>query len=341
MSNIKSAGIKHVDKCRVSIIWLSPGMKLKDKSIVVFGFGIQGKAQALNLKEGGFNITVCLPETSKSITDVKNAGLRLVTNPVKAALEADIAAFMVPDLVQKGLYNGINTTLPKNAAIVFAHGLNIHYKLIEPREDLDIILVAPLAHGDSVRQFFIEGKKLPALISVHQDATGNARSIAKEYAKGIGASEEKILETTFKEETETDLFVEQALICGGLWKLISSAFETLVEAGYSPDIAYYSCVKEVKILTDLFAKFGIHGTFQRISDTARYGALSRGPRVINDAVKGEMKTILGEIRDGNFFNELEDEVLREKSTSTAELMRKIAEHSIETLHKKLNAGEDV
>lgn len=308
---------------------------IKDKSIVIFGFGMQGKAHALNLKESGHNVTVCLPEASSSIAEVKSTGIPLVTDPVKAARIADIAVLLVPDSTQASLYKEIEDFFPRNSAILFAHGLNIHYKMIDPREDLDVILVAPLAHGHAVRKFFIDNTGLPVMIGVKQNVSGRAWQIAREYAKGIGATGERLIETTFSEETETDLFVEQTLICGGLWRLITSAFETLIEEGYNPEIAYFSCLKEVKILSDLFANFGILGTFERISDPARYGALSRGPRIIGESVKSEMKKALGEIRSGKFIEELAGEMAAGEKSKTVEMMQRVAEHTLETLHKRL------
>lgn len=308
---------------------------IRDKSIVIFGYGAQGRAHAMNLQDSGLKVTICLPETSLSIGEVKSSNFPLITNPKEAAKKADIAAFMVPDSVQKNLYSEIEDALPLNSAIVFAHGLNIHYKLIKPREDIDVILVAPMAHAETVRRMYLEKVSIPTLIAVHQNITGSAWQIAKAYAINFGATERTTIETTFAEETETDLFAEQALICGGIWGLITAAFDTLVGEGYSPEIAYYCCLKETKIMTDMFARFGILGTFERISDTARFGALSRGPKIIDDHVKEQMEKVIAEIKDGRFMKELEEELKKGKETKTNTMMKSIAEHKLELIHKKL------
>lgn len=307
--------------------------------IVIFGFGAQGRSHALNLKESGFDVTVCIPEGSSRIADVLALGFKLVHDAKKAASIAEVAAFMVPDALQKNLYNEIAESLPNNSALVFAHGLSIHYKLIEPRNDLDVVLVAPLAHGSAVRQFYIDGKKVPVMIGIAQNVTSRAWQIAKDYARGLGSSDDKMIETTFKEETETDLFAEQALICGGLWRLITAAFETLVEEGYSPEIAYYSCLKETQILSEMFARLGIFKTFETISDTARFGALSRGPKIINDDVKKEMKKTVEEIKSGRFFSELQEEMQKGDKGETTAIMKNIAEHMLEAIHKKISKGD--
>lgn len=307
---------------------------LTAKSLVIFGYGAQGRAQAMNLRDSGLNVTICLPASSSTVTDVKSAGLPLIINPVEAAKKADIAVLLVPDAVQAGLYDDVESSLPKNATLVFAHGLNIHYKRIQPRKDLDVILVAPMSHGNIVRKMYLEKLGPAILVAVQQDATGRAWQTAKEYAAGIGATDGKIIETTFAEETETDLFAEQSLICGGISKLITAAFDTLTDAGYSPEIAYYCCLKEAKIMTDMFADFGIHGTFEQISDTARFGALSRGPRIIDSRVKEQLKKVLDEIRDGSFMREFEEELQKGKYSRTKEMMKVLAEHKIELLHKE-------
>jgi ketol-acid reductoisomerase len=311
-------------------------MDIKKKPIVIFGFGAQGRAHALNLQDSGMNITICLPESSLSIADVKSSNFDLITDPQEAAKKAEIAIFLVPDQAQKDLYNEIKDSLPLNSTLIFAHGLSIHYKLIEPREDLDIVLVAPMAHGNAVRTMFLEKTGVPMLIAVGQNVTGAAWQTAKFYATALGSTEKSTIKTTFAEETETDLFTEQSLICGGLWGLIKSAFETLVEAGYSPEIAYYCCLKEAKIMSEMFANFGILGTFEKISDTARFGALSRGPRVIDKHVKEQMKEVLNEIRDGRFIDELEKEL--EGSEKTKEMMKSLSKHQLELMHKKINKG---
>lgn len=307
---------------------------IKNRSIVIFGFGSQGKAHALNLMDSGMQVTICLPESSLSIMDVKSSGFKLISDPVKAAKKADIAAIMVPDAVQKALYDEIKEALPVNSTLVFAHGLNIHYELFKPRDDLDVILVAPMAQGDAVRKMFLDKLGVPTLIAVKQNITGSAWQTAKAYARGIGATDDRILETTFAEETETDLFSEQTLTVGGLWGLITAAFDTLVEDGYSPEIAYYCCLKEVKILSDMFARLGILGTFERISDTARFGALSKGPQIIGNEVREQMKKVLQEIKNGDFITELKEDFQRGKETKTKGIMKRISEHKLEHMHKQ-------
>lgn len=302
---------------------------IKEKKIVIFGFGTQGRAQAQNLQDNGLDVTICLPESSTSIADVKTAGFGLITDAATAAKMADIAVFMVPDTVQGALYSEIKHNLPLNSTILFAHGFSVHYKLIKPRDDLDVVLVAPMAHGNAVRNNFLDGTSLPVLVAVAQNITGRAWETAKSFAMAIGSSKEMMFSSTFMEETETDLFNEQALICGGLWSLITSAFETLVEAGYSKEVAYFCCLKETQIMADMFGRFGILGTFERISDIAKFGALSRGPRVIDKHVKDEMKKVLDEIQSGKFIEEL-----NEKSGGTNAMMAQLKEHALEILHKK-------
>lgn len=306
---------------------------IRDKSIVVFGFGTQGCAQTLNLIDSGLNVSVCLPKTSPKISRVRSLNIPIFTNPAKAAEKADIAVLLAPDSAQKDLYYEIKDLLPKNAALVFAHGLNVHYRLIEPRNDFDIILAAPLAHGETVRKNYLDKTGTPALIAVGRDSTGNAWKIVKAYAAGIGAPKDKIIETTFEEETVTDLFTEQALICGGLSEIITAAFDTLVDAGYSPEVAYYCTLKETQIMADMFGRLGISGTFEKISDTARYGALSKGPRIIDEHVRDRMKMVLGSIKDGSFMKELE-EGLKSKE-KTAEMMKRIAGHRLEAVRRKI------
>lgn len=305
---------------------------LKKKSIVIFGFGAQGKAHAMNLKDSGCNVSICLPKNSISISEAESAGFTLISNPIVAAKKADIAAFMVPDSAQKELYLEIEDHLPLCSSLVFAHGLNIHYKIIKPRDDLDIVLAAPLAHAETVRSLYLEKTALPVLTAVSQNVTGFAWEIARLYARGIGATDKSILETTFAEETETDLFVEQSLICGGIAALISAAFETLVTAGYSPEIAYYCCLKETQIMSNMFGRFGIVETFKQISETARFGALSRGPQVIDNHVKEQMKKVLEEIKSGKFMKDLEYAIEMGETDKDSKMMQKLAGHQIETIH---------
>jgi len=306
------------------------------KQIVVFGFGAQGSAQARNLAGSGEKVAVFLRPSSPRIEEVKKTNIPFLTNMKQAAAEAEIAVILFSDGEQPSLWKEIEPSLPKNAAVIFAHGFNIHYKQITPRADLDIILVAPLAQGDTLRSDFAEGKSTPCLIAIAQDATGSAKKTAFDYARAI-AKDGPFIETTFAEETETDLFAEQAVLCGGLFSLIRTAFDTLVENGYNPDIAYFCCLKEVRALANLIHENGIGGARERISDTALYGDLTRGPRVIDNHVKDEMKKILGEIKSGEFKEELLND--RKKQNP---LLRRLKEqgkgHLIERIHEKFKGG---
>lgn len=297
----------------------------RHEKIVVFGFGSQGKAQALNLKDSGMDVTVALRPTSRLIPDVKKSGVPFVTDLRRAARMADTAVLLIPDGKQPRLYKNIlKNNLPKGSALVFAHGFAIHYQRIVPRSDLDVILVAPLAHANAVRENY-KGNGVPLLVAIAQDATGRALKRAATYARAI-SPKGKIIRTSFREEVETDLFAEQAVLCGGLPELVRVAFDTLVSAGYNRDIAYFSCLRELKPIVDIIDAHGIAGLRRRISDTARYGALTRGPRIVRDPVRDEMKKILDEIRSGQFADEL---------VGPSSLMKdKTASHPIETLHKK-------
>jgi len=340
IENTQSGRFHNIDKQGKRHIMSHMPNLIKNKSIVIFGYGSQGRSHALNLSDSGFNITICLPETSLSIGEVKNSDFSLIIDPHEAAKQAEIAAFMVPDAVQNELYSEIESDLPTNAALIFAHGLNIHYGRIKPREDLDVLLVAPMAQGDAVRRMYIDGHGIPTMIAVAQNVTGQAWQMARDYGIGIGSIEDRLIKTTFSEETETDLFAEQSLICGGIWGLITAAFDTLVEEGYSPEIAYYCCLKETKIMADMFARFGILGTFERISDTARFGALSRGPRIIDSHVKEQMKKTLNEIKDGRFMQELDEEMKNADHPKTTQMIRRISTHMLERLHSQINKEQD-
>jgi len=308
---------------------------LKDKKIVVFGFGSQGHAHALNLKESGLNVRVSLKEGSASVAKVKNSGLEVFTNNTEAAQWADVAMIVVPDEHQKALYeNHLKDHLKKNAALFFAHGFNIHFKRIDPRPDLDILLIAPKGPGHLVRDQYREGKGVPCLIAVHQNASGHAKEIGLAYAKGIGGTRAGVIETTFKEECETDLFGEQVVLCGGVSALIQNGYETLIEAGYQPEVAYFECLHEVKLIVDLIYAGGIANMRYSISDTAEYGDLTRGPRIIDGHVRNEMKKILGEIQSGQFAKEYIDE--NEAGRPNFNRLRKEGEnHPIEKVGAKL------
>jgi ketol-acid reductoisomerase len=272
---------------------------LKGARIAVLGFGSQGRAHALNLKDSGFDVVVGLRPGGKSWQKARREGLE-VAPPADAVSDADLIAMLVPDTVQKGLYQEVVRSIKKGATLLFAHGFNIHFKQIRPRKDLDVVLIAPKGPGDLVRRQYQQGRGVPCLIAVAQDATGRARARALAYAHGIGGTRGGVLDTTFAEETETDLFGEQAVLCGGATELVTRGFETLIEAGYQPEVAYYECMHELKLIVDLLHEGGLKKMHEFISDTAKYGDLTRGPRIVNAGVKKEMGKILKEVQSGKF-----------------------------------------
>ena len=273
------------------------------RKVAILGYGSQGHAHALNLRDSGVDVRVGLREGSSSVGKAEAAGLRVVSIPTAAA-EADLIMILLPDTEQQAIYErDIAPNLSQGDAVFFAHGFNIRFELIKPPPGVDVGMVAPKGPGHLVRRTYVEGGGVPSLIAVAQDASGKTRDLALSYAHGIGATRAGVLDTTFAEETETDLFGEQVVLCGGLTSLIQAGFETLVEAGYQPESAYFECLHEVKLIVDLIYEHGIAGMRFSISDTAEYGDLTRGPRVINDAVKAEMKRILGEITSGSFAQE--------------------------------------
>jgi ketol-acid reductoisomerase len=265
----------------------------------VLGYGSQGRAHALNLSDSGFDVVVGVRKGGTGWKKAKKEGLA-VAEPAAAATDADLIAMLVPDLAQKSLYDSVEKSLKKGATLLFAHGFNIHFEQIKPRKDLDVVLIAPKGPGDLVRRQYQQGRGVPCLIAVAQDATGKAHAKALAYAHGIGGTRGGVLDTTFGEETETDLFGEQAVLCGGATELVVKGFETLVEAGYQPEVAYYECLHELKLIVDLLHEGGLTKMHQFISETAKYGDLTRGPRVVNDRVKAEMKKILKEVQNGKF-----------------------------------------
>jgi ketol-acid reductoisomerase len=271
---------------------------LKGARIAVLGYGSQGRAHALNLKDSGFDVVVGVRK-GDSWKKAKKDGLA-VFEPVDAVKGADLVAMLAPDLAQKGLYQAVLPNLRKGATVLFAHGFNIHFKQIKPRKDLDVVLIAPKGPGDLVRRQYVQGRGVPCLVAVSQDASGSAFAKALAYAHGIGGTRGGVLQTTFAEETETDLFGEQAVLCGGATELVVKGFETLVEAGYQPEVAYFECVHELKLIVDLLHEGGIWKMHRFISDTAKYGDLTRGPRVITKQTKAEMRKILKEIQQGKF-----------------------------------------
>ena len=272
---------------------------LKGARIAILGYGSQGRAHALNLKDSGFDVVVGARKGGDSWKKARRAGLE-VAEMADAAAGADLVAFLVPDLAQKALYDAVKDSLKKGSTLLFAHGFNIHFKQIRPRKDLDVVLIAPKGPGDLVRRQYEQGRGVPCLIAVAQDATGKAHAKALAYAHGIGGTRGGVLDTTFAEETETDLFGEQAVLCGGATELVVKGFETLVEAGYQPEVAYYECLHELKLIVDLLHEGGITKMHRFISETAKYGDLTRGPRVVNDKTKKEMGRILKEVQNGKF-----------------------------------------
>ncbi|HLJ18548.1 MAG TPA: ketol-acid reductoisomerase [Stellaceae bacterium] len=272
---------------------------LRGARIAVLGYGSQGRAHALNLKDSGFDVVVGLRKGGASWKKARRDGMA-TAEPVDAVAQADLVAMLVPDLAQKELYQALAKHLKRGAALLFAHGFNIHFKQIKPRKDLDVVLIAPKGPGDLVRRQYQQGRGVPCLIAVAQDATDTAHARALAYAHGIGGTRGGVLETTFAEETETDLFGEQAVLCGGATELVVKGFETLVEAGYQPEVAYYECLHELKLIVDLLHEGGIRKMHEFISETAKYGDLTRGPRIINERVKNEMRRILKEIQRGKF-----------------------------------------
>jgi ketol-acid reductoisomerase len=272
---------------------------LKGARIAILGYGSQGRAHALNLKDSGFDVVVGVRKNGASWKKAKKDGLE-VAEPADAADGADLVALLVPDLAQQALYKDVEKSLKKGTTLLFAHGFNIHFKQITPRKDLDVVLIAPKGPGGLVRRQYQEGRGVPCLIAVAQDATGKGHAKALAYAHGIGGTRGGVLETTFGEETETDLFGEQAVLCGGATELVVKGFETLVEAGYQPEVAYYECLHELKLIVDLLHEGGLRKMHEFISETAKYGDLTRGPRIVNDRVKKEMGKVLREIQTGKF-----------------------------------------
>jgi ketol-acid reductoisomerase len=309
---------------------------LAGKTIAIIGYGSQGHAHALNLKESGINVIVGLYPGSKSAAKAKDAGLTVHT-VADAAKAADWIMVLLPDEVQKTVYkNEIEPNLSEGNVLSFAHGFNIHFGQVVPPKNVDVVMVAPKGPGHLVRRTYTQGEGVPCLFAVEQDASGQARDRAMAYAKGIGGTRGGILETTFREETETDLFGEQAVLCGGLSALIKAGFETLVNAGYQPELAYFECLHEVKLIVDLIVEGGLANMRDSISNTAEYGDLTRGPRIVTDATRTEMRKILSEIQSGQFAREFVLENQAGKPGFTA-MRRQEAEHPIEEVGKDLRA----
>lgn len=309
---------------------------LKGKTVSIIGYGSQGHAHAQNLRDSGIKVVVAELEGTPNYKKAVEDGFKPVTAD-EATKHGDIIMMLVPDTLQAMIYkNFVKPNLAANKAIGFAHGFNIHFGQIIPPENVDVFMVAPKGPGPLVRQTFTEGGGVPCVFAVYQDASGKAREISLGYAKGLGATRAGVIETTFKEETETDLFGEQVILCGGVSALIQAAFDTLVQAGYQPEIAYFEVCHELKLIVDLIAVKGITGMRYAVSDTAKYGDLTRGPRIINNETRCEMKKILGEIQSGEFAREwlLENQANRPVFNA---LLRKGKEHLIEEVGAKLRS----
>ena len=307
---------------------------IRDRTIGIIGYGSQGHAHALNLKDNGLDVIVGLYEGSKSWPKAEGDGLR-VALVADAARESDIIMVLIPDTTQAQVYKeSIRPHLVPGKTLMFAHGFNIHYKTIVPPESVDVSMVAPKAPGHRMREVFTQGSGVPGLLAVHQDVSGKARETGLAYARGVGCTRAGVLDTTFKEETETDLFGEQTVLCGGVTALIKAAFETLVEAGYQPESAYFECMHELKLIVDLLYEGGMEYMRYSISDTAEYGDYSRGPMVVDEHVKENMKKVLAAIQDGSFAREwiAENDEGRPRFNR---LRRENAEHPIEKIGKEL------
>jgi len=308
---------------------------IKSKKVAIIGYGSQGHAHAINLSDSGIkDVVVGLRDGSSSVAKAKDAGLK-VLSPAEAAKWADVVMVLVPDELQAALYvDDIRENMKKGAALAFAHGLNIHFKLIEARPDMDVFMIAPKGPGHTVRSEYQRGAGVPCLVAVDQDASGNAQDIALSYASAIGGGRAGIIETTFREECETDLFGEQAVLCGGLTSLIKAGFETLVEAGYAPEMAYFECLHEVKLIVDLIYEGGIANMRYSISNTAEYGDYISGPRLIDEGVKERMKGVLDDIQSGRFAR---DWVLENAAgqASFKATRRREAEHQVEAVGAEL------
>ncbi len=307
---------------------------IQGKTVAIIGYGSQGHAHANNLKDSGVDVVVGLREGSSSAKKAENAGLK-VASIEDATAGADVVMLLTPDELQVSLYNDkIEPNIKKGATLGFAHGFNIHFNLIEAREDLDVIMVAPKGPGHLVRTTYEKGGGVPSLIAVAQDASGQARDVALAYAVANGGGRAGVIETTFRAETETDLFGEQAVLCGGTIALIQAGFDTLVEAGYEPEMAYFECLHEVKLIVDLIYEGGIANMRYSISNTAEYGDITRGPRLITDETKAEMRKILAEIQTGKFAREFIGE--HQAGMPTLKASRRLAaEHEIEQVGGKL------
>ena len=309
---------------------------IQKMSVTVVGYGSQGHAHANNLRDSGVDVTVGLRRGSASWTKAENAGFAV--QPVAQAAEgADLVMMLTPDEHQQRIYaEEIEPNLKEGAAIAFAHGFNIHFQLIEPRPDLDVVMIAPKGPGHTVRSTYVEGGGVPSLIAIGQDASGLAKDIALSYASANGGGRAGVIETSFREETETDLFGEQTVLCGGAAALVTAGFETLVEAGYAPEMAYFECLHELKLIVDFFYEGGITNMWYTVSNTAEYGGLTRGSRIVTDETKAEMRRILDEIQSGKFAREFVTENQAGAPTMKA-MRRRSQDHAIEEVGADLRA----
>src|SRR5687767_9469434 len=307
---------------------------IRRRKVAVIGYGSQGHAHSLNLQDSGVDVVVGLPASSKSADKARAAGLKVLT-VAEASSWADVIMVLIPDTRQAKVYNeDIKPHLSAGKMLMFAHGFNIRFNCIVPPADVDVTMVAPKAPGHRVREVFKEGGGTPGLLAVHQDATGQGRATALAYARGIGCTRAGVIETTFSEETETDLFGEQAVLCGGTSALVKAAFETLVEAGYQPEVAYFECMHELKLIVDLFYQGGLAYMRYSVSDTAEYGDYTRGPRIITEETKQEMKRILKEVQDGTFAREWIKEA-KSGSKNFKAMKEKDKNHPVEVTGRKL------
>ena len=310
---------------------------LKNKNIAIIGYGSQGHAHALNLKDSGFNVCVGLRGTSASVQKAKEAGLD-VKEVSDAAKWADMVMILVPDELAADIYNKeVAPFMSEGKILAFAHGLNIHYNLIQPSANIDVVMIAPKGPGHTVRSQYVEGNGVPSLIAVHQDFSGKAKDFALAYAAGIGAGRAGILQTTFKEETETDLFGEQAVLCGGVTELMKAGFETLVEAGYAPEMAYFECIHEMKLIVDLINSGGFEMMRYSISNTAEYGDYRTGKRIITEDTRKEMKKVLSEIQDGTFASDFMQEFSAGRKSKFLATRRNEEEHQLVKVGKELRS----
>ena len=305
--------------------------------IAIIGYGSQGRAHALNLRDSGFEVVIGLRPGGPTEAKAQADGF-VVQTPAEAARDADLVAILTPDMVQKKVYEeSIGPNMKPGACLLFAHGLNVHFDMITPREDLDVVLVAPKGPGALVRREYEIGRGVPCIYAVYQDKSGNAEALALAYAAGLGGARANIIKTTFKEETETDLFGEQAVLCGGASSLVQAGFETLVEAGYQPEIAYYEVLHELKLIVDLFYEGGITRMHEFISETAQYGALTRGDYIVDANTRAQMKKVLAEIQDGTFARQWIAEYAAGNANYKA-MKQADLDHPIEAIGKKLRAN---